>query len=40
MGIISDVKCGRCERACPQKLSIRKDLESVQQDLDKREMVR
>ncbi len=34
------VKCGRCERACPQKLSIRKDLESVQQDLDKREMVR
>lgn len=33
------VKCGKCESACPQKLSIRKDLEQVQADLDKREMV-
>lgn len=33
------VKCGKCEAACPQKLSIRKDLEQVQADLDKREFV-
>lgn len=33
------VKCGKCETACPQKLSIRKDLERVQADLDKREFV-
>lgn len=33
------VKCGKCEQACPQKLSIRQDLERVQADLDKREMV-
>lgn len=32
------VKCGKCEQACPQKLSIRKDLERVQADLDKKEM--
>ncbi len=31
------VKCGKCEEACPQKLSIRNDLEKVQADLDKRE---
>ena len=29
------IKCGKCEAACPQKLSIRKDLEKVQADLDK-----
>ncbi len=28
------IKCGKCEQACPQKLSIRQDLEKVQQDLD------
>ena len=33
------VKCGKCEAACPQKLSIRKDLERVQADLDKKEFV-
>ena len=33
------VKCGKCEAACPQKLSIRQDLELVQADLDKREFV-
>lgn len=33
------VKCGKCEAACPQKLSIRQDLERVQVDLDKREFV-
>lgn len=31
------VKCGKCEEACPQKLSIRNDLEKVQADLDRRE---
>lgn len=33
------VKCGKCETACPQKLSIRRDLEKVQADLDKKEMI-
>ena len=33
------VKCGKCEAACPQKLSIRKDLERVQEDLDKKEFI-
>ena len=33
------IKCGKCEAACPQKLSIREDLERVQADLDKREFV-
>ena len=33
------VKCGKCEAACPQKLSIRSDLERVQADLDKKEFV-
>lgn len=33
------IKCGKCEQACPQKLSIRKDLEKVQADLDKKEFV-
>lgn len=33
------IKCGKCEKACPQHLSIRADLERVQEDLDKKEMV-
>lgn len=33
------VKCGKCETVCPQKLSIRQDLERVQEDLEKKEMV-
>lgn len=33
------VKCGKCEQACPQKLHIREDLEKVQADLDKKEMI-
>ncbi len=33
------IKCGKCEQACPQKLSIRTDLERVQEDLDKKEFV-
>ena len=31
------VKCGKCEKACPQKLHIREDLAKVQADLEKRE---
>lgn len=30
------IKCGKCERVCPQKLSIRQDLERVQADLDEK----
>lgn len=33
------IKCGKCEQACPQKISIRQDLERAQADLDKKEMV-
>ena len=33
------IKCGKCEKACPQKLAIRQDLEKAQADLDKKEMV-
>ena len=33
------VKCGKCEKACPQKLHIREDLAKVQEDLEKREYV-
>ncbi len=33
------VKCGKCEKACPQKLHIREDLEKVQADLEKKEFV-
>lgn len=33
------IKCGKCEAVCPQKLAIRKDLEQVQADLDKKEMI-
>lgn len=29
------VKCGKCERVCPQKISIRENLERAQQDLDR-----
>lgn len=32
------IKCGKCEKACPQKISIREDLVRVQEDLDKKEM--
>lgn len=31
-------KCGKCEKACPQHLHIREDLECAQADLDKKEM--
>lgn len=30
------IKCGKCEKECPQKLEIRKDLERVQEELDKK----
>lgn len=33
------IKCGKCEAACPQKLSICEDLAKVQEDLDKKEMI-
>lgn len=33
------IKCGKCEAACPQKIAIRQDLERVQADLDKKEMI-
>lgn len=33
------IKCGKCEKACPQKLSIRQDLERVQADLDGKEFI-
>lgn len=33
------IKCGKCEKVCPQKLSIRTDLERVQADLDKKEYI-
>ncbi len=32
------IKCGKCEAACPQKISIREDLAKAQADLDKKEM--
>ncbi|MBQ7943115.1 MAG: aldo/keto reductase [Lachnospiraceae bacterium] len=28
------IKCGKCERVCPQKISIRKDLERVQAEME------
>ncbi|MBQ2803701.1 MAG: aldo/keto reductase [Lachnospiraceae bacterium] len=34
------IECGKCEKECPQKLAIRKDLKRVQIDLDKKEMIR
>ncbi|MBQ7954662.1 MAG: aldo/keto reductase [Lachnospiraceae bacterium] len=33
------VECGKCEKECPQKISIREDLKKVQADLDKKEMI-
>lgn len=33
------IECGKCEKACPQKLSIREDLKRVQADMDKKEMI-
>lgn len=33
------IQCGKCEAACPQKLQIRKDLERVQSDMEKKEMI-
>jgi predicted aldo/keto reductase-like oxidoreductase len=33
------IKCGKCEKVCPQKIQIRADLEKVQADLDKKEMM-
>ena len=33
------IQCGKCEQACPQKLSIREDLKKVQADLDAKEFV-
>ena len=33
------IQCGKCEQACPQKLSIREDLKKVQADLDAKEFL-
>ena len=33
------VKCGKCEKVCPQNLHIREDLVKVQEDLDKKEFI-
>ena len=33
------IQCGKCEKACPQKLSIREDLKKVQADLDAKEFI-
>ena len=33
------IKCGKCEKVCPQKIQIRADLEKVQADIDKKEMM-
>lgn len=33
------IQCGKCEQACPQKISIREDLKKVQADLDAKEFV-
>lgn len=30
------IECGKCEKVCPQKLEIRRDLKKVQKDLDKK----
>ena len=29
------IKCGKCERVCPQKIHIREDLVKVQEELDR-----
>ncbi len=31
------IQCGKCEKVCPQKISIRDDLKKVQADMDRRE---
>lgn len=31
------IQCGKCEKVCPQKISIREDLKKVQADMDSRE---
>ena len=33
------IQCGKCERECPQKISIREDLKKVQMDLDRKDMI-
>lgn len=33
------IKCGKCEKECPQKISIREDLEKAQKDLDNKVLV-
>lgn len=33
------IRCGKCEKLCPQKLSIREDLKKVQADLEKKEYI-
>ncbi|MGN0168378.1 MAG: aldo/keto reductase [Acetatifactor sp.] len=33
------IKCGKCEKVCPQKLSIRENLERVQVDLDEKKYI-
>lgn len=33
------IKCGKCEKVCPQKLNIRENLERVQADLDAKDFV-
>jgi len=30
------IKCGKCEKLCPQKLNIREDLVKAQSDLEKK----
>lgn len=30
------IECGKCEKVCPQKISIREDLKKVQADMDKK----
>ena len=32
------IKCGKCEGACPQQISIREDLEKAQADLDNKQL--
>lgn len=33
------IRCGKCEKVCPQNLHIRDDLVKVQEDLDKKEFI-
>lgn len=33
---VNCIKCGKCEAVCPQKISIRQDLERVQKDFDEK----